>query len=312
MNIIYLHGLSSSGNSNTARKLCELLPEDNVITPDIPVSPIEGLQLLLSLAGKYKIEDTIIIGTSMGAMYASQMKGYRRILVNPAFHVSDLLKENKGKQLPFFSKREDGHESFEVTETLIREFEEMEVNLFNVDDVAPETVIGLFGDADEVCDCQGEYREHYHYWSTFAGGHRLNEEVIKSVIIPVINWMKNPDYTSHRIYSPFEAVSPGDTGFIGDINGMDNHVNTFKIYKKGIGRKWYEEIVEEHQGKKHYDGSIDLHFPTLPEGVNEESVQLVYGNRWCQAPSVEIYGKNGVQVTDGDFIINDNIHIHEG
>ena len=188
----------------------------------------------------------------------------------------------------------------------------MEVNLFNVDDVAPETVIGLFGDADEVCDCQGEYREHYHYWSTFAGGHRLNEEVIKSVIIPVINWMKNPDYTSHRIYSPFEAVSPGDTGFIGDINGMDNHVNTFKIYKKGIGRKWYEEIVEEHQGKKHYDGSIDLHFPTLPEGVNEESVQLVYGNRWCQAPSVEIYGKDGVQVTDGDFIINDNIHIHEG
>ena len=60
MNIIYLHGLSSSGQSNTAKKLRELLPEDNVVTPDIPVSPIETLQLLLSLAGEYRPDDTIV------------------------------------------------------------------------------------------------------------------------------------------------------------------------------------------------------------------------------------------------------------
>ena len=66
----------------------------------------------------------------MGAMYASQMKGYRRILVNPAFHVSDLLKENNGERLQFFSEREDGSEYFEVSEILIQEFEEMEANLF--------------------------------------------------------------------------------------------------------------------------------------------------------------------------------------
>ena len=86
MNIIYLHGLASSGQSNTAKRLRELLPDDNVVTPDISVSPIKALQLLLSLAGEYRADDTLIIGTSMGAMYASQMKGYRRILVNPAFH----------------------------------------------------------------------------------------------------------------------------------------------------------------------------------------------------------------------------------
>lgn len=200
MNIIYLHGLASSGQSNTAKKLRELLPDDNVVTPDIPVSPIEALQLLLSLAGEYRTDDTIIVGTSMGAMYACQMKGYRRILVNPAFHVSGLLKDNKGKQLQFFSKREDGHESFEVTESLIREFEEMEANLFYVDDMNPEGVIGLFGGADEVCDCRDEYREHYSYWSTFPGGHRLNEGVIKNIIIPVINWMRRPDHTSGRIF----------------------------------------------------------------------------------------------------------------
>lgn len=119
MNIIYLHGLASSGQSNTAKMLRELLPDDNVVTPDIPVSPIETLQLLLSLAGEYRPDDTIVIGTSMGAMYASQMKGYRRILVNPAFRVSDLLKENKGERLHFFSKREDNREYFDVTEILI-------------------------------------------------------------------------------------------------------------------------------------------------------------------------------------------------
>ncbi len=307
MNIIYLHGLSSSGESNTAKKLRELLPDDNVVTPDIPVSPIKALQLLLSLAGEYQADNTIVIGTSMGAMYASQMKGYRRILVNPAFHVSDLLKENNGERLRFFSEREDGCESFEV-EILIDRFEEMEDNLCYVDDMAPESVIGLFGDKDDVCNCQDEYCDSYFYWSSFKGGHRLTEEVIKNTLLPVINWMKEPDYTSKRIFLSFEDITPGDIGFIGK---MDNYENAFKIYKKGIGRKWYEEIVREYQGTKLLDGrEVNLHFPSLPEGANEETVELVYGNRYCQNPSVEIYGENGVKVTDGNFIINDNILVH--
>ncbi len=318
MNIIYLHGLASSGQSNTAKMLRELLPDDNVVTPDIPVSPIETLQLLLSLAGEYRPDDTIVIGTSMGAMYASQMKGYRRILVNPAFRVSDLLKENKGERLHFFSKREDNREYFDVTEILIHEFEEMESMLFYLYDEAPESAIGLFGDTDEVCNCLDEYLIRFSYWSNFHGGHRLTEDIIKNTLLPVINWMKNPNYTSSRNYLPFENVTPGDTGFIGN---MGNHENAFKIYKKGVGRKWFEEIVREYQGTKHYDGrEIDLHFPTLPEDINEDAVKLVYGNRYrqsssidnlyCSTPSVEIYGENGVQVTDGDFIINGNIIVH--
>ncbi|MDE6383495.1 MAG: hypothetical protein K2K79_03980 [Paramuribaculum sp.] len=307
MNIIYLHGLSSSGQANTAALLRKLLPLDNVITPDIPVSPIKALQLLLSLAGEYHSDNTIVIGTSMGAMYASQMKGYRRILVNPAFHVSQLLEENEGKELQFFSKREDGAESYMVTETLCHEFEEMEANLECVDDSAPESVIGLFGDADEVCDCRDEYCERYFYWTTFAGGHRLTEQVINDILIPIIEWLKSPDF-SLRVYLPFESITSGKIGFIGD---MDNYENAYKIYKKGIGRKWYEEIVREYQGKKHYDGrDIDLHFPTLSDGTDDETVQLVYGNRYCRTPSVEIYGAGGVQVTEGQFYINNNIIVN--
>ena len=244
----------------------------------------------------------------MGAMYASQMKGYRRILVNPAFHVSDLLKENKGERLRFFSEREDGCEYFDVSETLIYEFEEMEANLFYVDDVTPESVIGLFGDKDDVCNCLDEYRESYSYWSSFKGSHRLTEDVITNTLLPVIKWLKYPDYTSGRTYLPFDNITPGDTGYIGE---MDNDENAFKIYKKGLGRKWYEEIVREYQGTKYHDGrEINLHFPTLPEGVNEESVELVYGNRFCQLPSIEKYGEHGVQVANGDFVINESISVH--
>lgn len=204
MNIIYLHGLSSSGQANTPKMLRKFLPNDNIISPDIPVSPIEALQLLLSLAGDHRADDTIVVGTSMGAMYASQMKGYRRILVNPAFHVSELLEENEGKELKFFSKREDGAKSFKVTDMLCHEFEEMEANLADVGDSAPEAVIGLFGDSDDVCDCRDEFRERYYYWTTFVGGHRLTEQVIKDTLIPIIEWMKAPDY-SRRI-----QVTDGD------------------------------------------------------------------------------------------------------
>lgn len=308
MNIIYLHGLASSGQSNTAKMLQKLLPDDNVVTPDIPVSPIKALLLLLSLAAEYQADNTIVIGTSMGAMYASQMGGYRRILVNPAFHVSDSLKKNRGNILQFFSEREDGREYFEVSDALIHEFEEMEANLFYVDDMTPKPVIGLFGDNDEVCNCLDEYREMYSYWLSFKGGHRLTQVVIDNILHPVIKWLKHPDYTSGRTYLPFEDITPGGTGFIGD---MDNCENAFKIYQKGIGRKWYEEIMREYQGAKHHDGrEINLHFPSLPEDANEEAVELVYSNRYCQTPSIEIYGENGVQVTDGDFIINDSIIVH--
>lgn len=131
MNIIYLHGLSSSGQSNTARLLRELLLDDNVVSPDIPVEPIEALQMLLELAGKYPVKDSVVIGTSMGAMYAFQMKGYRRILVNPAFHVSDFLQDKIGTNLPFFNQREDEESNFYVSEELCDCYRSMETSLWS-------------------------------------------------------------------------------------------------------------------------------------------------------------------------------------
>lgn len=130
-NIIYFHGLSSSGNSRTGKRLRELFPDENVMTPDIPVNPKDAIPFLKKLVSDLNPSNTIIVGTSMGGMYAQQMTGYKRILVNPAFHVSETLKKSIGVDLPFFNPRKDGATNFEVTEELVGDFIEMEKHQFD-------------------------------------------------------------------------------------------------------------------------------------------------------------------------------------
>ena len=190
MNIIYLHGLSSSGNSSTAKKLRNYFPHDNVITPDIPVSPVEALPFLHNLVSNLPTNKTIIIGTSMGAMYAQQLVGFTRILVNPAFHVSTILRDNEGKILPFFNKRVDGATEFEVTPQLCEEFEEMERHQFD-NSRSEDNVRAFFGDHDQTVDCREEYLEHYSKYEIFSGGHRMNNEVLQNIICPEICYLKS-------------------------------------------------------------------------------------------------------------------------
>lgn len=87
--VMYIHGLSSSGASSTASNLRKLLPQYDVLSPDLPIQPQEALTMLKDLCELYKPE--IIIGTSMGGMFAQQLRGYKKILVNPAFHASEFM-----------------------------------------------------------------------------------------------------------------------------------------------------------------------------------------------------------------------------
>lgn len=184
-NLIYFHGLSSSGNSRTGDQLRQLFPDSNVLTPDIPVNPSEALPFLKELVASLKPEETIIVGTSMGGMYAQQMSGYKRILVNPAFHVSNTLKNYLGETLPFFSQRADGATEFPVTDSLIEDFVKMEDQQFkNAND--PENVIALFGTNDTTVNCKTEYLQHYSAFQDFEGEHRLSAENVENIIAPLI------------------------------------------------------------------------------------------------------------------------------
>ena len=74
--IIYFHGFSSAGSTGTAVTLRGYLYEDygvQVISPDIPVMPLQALEFLNDLV-KSEAPD-LIIGTSMGAMYAELING---------------------------------------------------------------------------------------------------------------------------------------------------------------------------------------------------------------------------------------------
>ena len=47
--ILYIHGFASSGASGTVSRMRLLLPQATVIAPDVPVDPVEALQMLKEL-----------------------------------------------------------------------------------------------------------------------------------------------------------------------------------------------------------------------------------------------------------------------
>lgn len=94
MKILYIHGLSSSGASGTPANLRQLLPNDIVISPDLPIDPIKALNMLHDICSVQNID--IVVGTSMGGMFAQQIHGYRKIIINPSFHVSQSMRKIMG------------------------------------------------------------------------------------------------------------------------------------------------------------------------------------------------------------------------
>ena len=111
--IVFLHGFGSSGSTMTADYLRMKLPEIEVISPDIPLDPKLALRELNKLC--HDVNPDVIIGTSMGAMYAQQMHGFRKILVNPAFHVSQIMRQNMGVN-QFTNHIMDDETEFNITE----------------------------------------------------------------------------------------------------------------------------------------------------------------------------------------------------
>lgn len=313
MNIVYLHGLSSSGQSNTANKLRALFPDDNIIAPDLPVNPNEALNLITDILQKLSVDDTIVIGSSMGAMFAHQQAPFRRLLINPAFHVSEMLQDNLGKTFSFYSQRQDGIREFTVTEELCSLYKQVEEEQFKYGPNSErQDVVGIFGLQDNLVDCKDEFTEYYSIYHEFAGGHRLTDTDIETILKPIICWMKN-SVCPELIPIAFECIEPGDTASIISDSKYSSilDLERFKIFDKGIGRKWFDEIYQKYEGKK-MDEQRHFHltFPDLPNGESEDSVQLVLGNRYCCPPSVEVYGEEGVQVFDFSKFYIDGLEMH--
>lgn len=158
-----------------------------MLSPDVPVEPLRAIEYLRQYVGEHQPD--LIVATSMGAMYAEQLHGIRRILVNPSFHMARLLTFRGMGRQEFRNKREDGARDFKVDKQMIAEFKEVEKLSFH--GITPEEkqlVWGLFGTKDKNVNCQPDFRKHYGtgQMTLFEGEHYLNGVVLGKVIIPLV------------------------------------------------------------------------------------------------------------------------------
>jgi predicted esterase YcpF (UPF0227 family) len=186
MKIIYFHGFGSSGATGTAETLRKLMPEAEVISPDIPVEPLEALPYLRELCEKEQPD--IIVGTSMGGMYAHQMHGFKRICVNPAVNMSTLSGVLKTGVHKFLNRRKDNQKEFKITREIIQHHNQIERQQFkNLTDEDKEDVYGLFGIHDPIVHTYDLFHKHYPKCQRFDGEHQLNEKVLRKVVVPLIH-----------------------------------------------------------------------------------------------------------------------------
>lgn len=185
--LMYVHGFASSGSSGTVMTLRRYMTKWSVVAPDLPVDPFEALELLRRTVKEEQPD--IVVGTSMGGMYTQQLWGVPRIVVNPSFEMSRSLLFGKMGRNKYMSKRKDGATEFRIDKSVVERFKLMEKEQFS--GITPEEkslVVGLFGDKDPIVHFQPLmaqlYGEERCRW--FAGEHRLNDTVVKKVLIPLI------------------------------------------------------------------------------------------------------------------------------
>lgn len=252
--IIYLHGFGSSGATQTAEYLRYKFPEAEVISPDIPLDPEEALQFLNKLC--HEENPDVIIGTSMGAMYAQQMHGYHKIMVNPAFHVSEIMRRSMGVN-KFLNPRKDGVEEFTINETLCSKYEDMEKEQFKgITRYDKKHTYAFFGTEDTLVNGYDEYLKYYTETTKYPGEHRLLQKWVKAYIVPCVMQILDEDPDS-------EEMSAEETyQLLADVSGggkrarlalkklQDGHSNIWMDIAQGYYGKLYSVMDTARNGFK--------------------------------------------------------------
>ena len=206
--ILYVHGFASSGQSGTVKRLREVMPQAKVVAPDIPIHPQEGIALLQQVCQEEQPD--LIIGTSMGGMYAEQLRGFYRICVNPALEMGETMRTHgmTGTQ-QFQNPRLDGIQEFYVDKALVKEYKEQSEHRFEgLTDDDRLRVYGLFGDEDTTVNTYDLFHSVYPQAIHFHGEHRMNDQSFMHSVVPVIRWID--DLQEHRqrpiIYIGIESL----------------------------------------------------------------------------------------------------------
>ena len=206
--VLYCHGFASSALSGTVTRLRQVMPQARVIAYDLPVHPQEAIALLHDVCQQEHPD--LIIGTSMGGMYAEQLRGFDRICVNPALEMGETMKAHgmTGTQ-QFQNPRQDGVQEFYVDKALVKEYKDQsEQRFLSVTEEDKQRVWGLFGDKDDVVDTFGMFSEVYPHAIHFHGEHRMDDHSFMHSVVPVIRWIDDQQEGRERpiIYIGIESM----------------------------------------------------------------------------------------------------------
>ena len=181
--ILFVHGLASSGAYKLASTLRILLKPADVLSPDFPIEPELALSQLRAIVNQQAPE--LVVGLSWGGFLVQQLRGQRKVLINPDFSISSLLGTMTG-EVPYLSPREDGALSFTVTPELCQRYRQLETFQFDgIDQKEKELTLGFVAREDELVHCQPLFEEHYPGRSiSYPGGHLPTFPQVKQYILP--------------------------------------------------------------------------------------------------------------------------------
>ena len=98
--ILFLHGFFASGQCVPAMALREAFKgEAEVITPDLPMHPMEAIAFIRELIDREKPD--VLVGNSCGSFYAQMLApvvGLPALLGNPHFKMSEVVWQGIGAQ----------------------------------------------------------------------------------------------------------------------------------------------------------------------------------------------------------------------
>ena len=297
--IIYLHGYGSSGESSTVKHLRKIMTKYDVLAPDIPVNPVEALPFLKDYCEKYHPD--LVIGTSMGAMYAMQMHNYNRICVNPALRMSELTDILKPGTFKYFQPTQDGKTHFTVqdgkthftvTEDIIQQFRDMEAHMFDgVNSSNRLFCWGFFGDEDTTVNWREEFEQHFApNVQMFHGGHRMNNKVLDEVIVPFVedlleccnsrykkgDWVRfkseEPDiYLNRYTDGVTDVYKDKYIGIIKDVHTVFKGIYNYTIITIPLqficSLTFENDIIEKLTNEQLRNENLG--FLELPDGINE-------------------------------------------
>lgn len=185
MKVLFIHGLASSGAYKAASSLRILLRPCDVIAPDVPIEPDAALALLRGICRDESPD--LIVGHSLGGFWAQQLRGYRRILINPDFHVAVLMRYLEGEQ-KYLSPRRDGATTFTITDAIAGAYAELEKRQFDgIDDADRALVTGMFAQQDELVRDSPTFLKHYPGRAIFyPGGHMPTYPELKNFLVPLV------------------------------------------------------------------------------------------------------------------------------